>query len=490
MARTQPKTKSRPEPKASVAGDLFTRLEGFLEKRSRMLFFILLGVSTLFSLMLFDSKLSLGGDDANYVERAWTYITEGKFPYFQGPGYPLFLSIFLKIFGLNIIVLKIASVALHIVFVFFTYKAFVRRIPYTILFLLMIFIAVNNHLQYYSSQTFTETFFLALQAIALWFTFNLIERIHADDTWRSVIRTHYRTWIGFGILFMVVSISKSIAIVCVAGVAAYFLLRRQVKPAVIAIASFLLFRALFQLVAAAIYGPSESDQFEMILRKDLYKPAMGHEDLSGLITRFFSNFNTYFSLHIYRLMNIRRQEYQLQDIVPGLAFITTVLFAIIGVVSYRRNKYVFLSLVYMFTLSCAIFIGIQANNFQDRLIIIVLPLVLVVFGYGGWELSRRSGLLQTLFVILVGVFLLGNAGKSVVLAQKNIPALKKNLGGDIYYGYTPDWENFLKMSRYCADNLAPDAGVLSRKPGMSMIYAGGKKFRGQFWVTPPMPTAY
>ena len=57
------------------------------------------------------------------------------------------------------------------------------------------------------------------------------------------------------------------------------------------------------------------------------------------------------------------------------------------------------------------------------------------------------------------------------------------MAGDIYFGYTPDWENFLKMSRYCSDSLPDSSVVLSRKPAMSFLYGKGKKFTGQYIVT-------
>lgn len=50
------------------------------------------------------------------------------------------------------------------------------------------------------------------------------------------------------------------------------------------------------------------------------------------------------------------------------------------------------------------------------------------------------------------------------------------MGGDIYYGYTEDWTNFLKLSRYCGDSLPETAYVVSRKAPMSFIYSNGKSF--------------
>lgn len=59
---------------------------------------------------------------------------------------------------------------------------------------------------------------------------------------------------------------------------------------------------------------------------------------------------------------------------------------------------------------------------------------------------------------------------------KNLPIVKKNLAGDIFYGYTPDWQNFLKCSRWCADSLPQNTLVASRKAPMSFVYGNGKKF--------------
>ena len=70
------------------------QLDSWFERHSKKIFFCLLFFSTLFSFLLFDSKVSPGGDDSSYIERAWLFLNEGKYPYFQGPGYPVFLSLF------------------------------------------------------------------------------------------------------------------------------------------------------------------------------------------------------------------------------------------------------------------------------------------------------------------------------------------------------------------------------------------------------------
>jgi dolichol kinase len=46
------------------------RLETFLAKYERKVFYFLLFLSMLFALLLFNARMSVSGDDASYIERA------------------------------------------------------------------------------------------------------------------------------------------------------------------------------------------------------------------------------------------------------------------------------------------------------------------------------------------------------------------------------------------------------------------------------------
>ncbi|HEY0030442.1 MAG TPA: hypothetical protein VGC65_06770 [Bacteroidia bacterium] len=463
--------------------DLLDRLNSWLEKHEKKVFYSLLFLSTLFSLLMFDSKVSDGGDDSSYIERAWSFIHEGKYPYFQGPGYPVALSFFVKLFGLNVVALKMFSVICQFGFVCVTYFTFRKRIPYLVLLALITFISFNNFILYYASQTFTETFFLFLQSICLYVTFRIIDSIKKDSGLLSGFQENYGKWLIFGLMFVLLAISKSIGFIAVGGVVMYFLFTKNYKQVAYAVIMFFAFRFLYQLITTSAFGENTSNQMEMMLRKDLYKPLAGHEDFGGMIDRFFNNFNTYISLHIYRIMNLRSFEYDMSRIIPALSYITALVFGIFTFLSYKKNKFVFFSSIYLAVLCGGIFIGVQALNMQDRLIIIVTPLVFMVLFFGFYELAKRVKGLQGIFIIFAAIMLVVTIGKTTVLAKQNVIALKKNLSGDIYYSYTPDWENFLKMSKYCADSLPAEAQVISRKPAMSFIYGNGKKFVGQYIVT-------
>ena len=237
-----------------------------------------------------------------------------------------------------------------------------------------------------------------------------------------------------------------------------------------------------------MYGANDSNQLELMLRKDLYKPEGGHEDISGMFDRFFTNFNTYVSYHLYRIFNLRMigslevLDGETITPLPALSFLSTVILAVFTIFSYKKNKFIFFSSIYLIALVGGVFFGVQANNMQSRLIIIAIPLIFLVLFYGMYEFAKRNAALQFLFIVFSAVMLVITIWKSGYNAKQNFAAIKKNMSGDMYYGYTPDWENFLKLSKYCADSLPKDAQVLSRKPNMSFIYGNGKKFVGQYIV--------
>ncbi|MCX6291343.1 MAG: hypothetical protein NT126_06215 [Bacteroidetes bacterium] len=484
---TQKKQIKKPVPvskktaKTTVDHGILEKTDKWFEKNDKKLFYSLLGLSTLFSLLLFDSKVSTGGDDSGYIERAWVLLHEHTFPYFQGPGYPIFLTFFVKLFGLKVIPIKLSSVLCQFGFVWITYLTFRKRVPFTVLFSLVAFISFNSFIQYYSSQTYTEMFFLFVQSICLFITFKIIDSVQSDRGFVEDLKQNYLKWLLFGLMFVILSISKSIAFVTIGAILLFFLLNKNYKQIVFAIVAFAAFRVIYQLITTSAFGANDSDQLEMMLRKEIYKPESGHEDFSGMIDRFFNNMNTYFSLHIYRILNLRSSD--TTKMFPALANLTAIILCIFTIINYRKNKYVFFSGLYMLALSAGIFFGVQATNTQDRLIIIVMPLIFVLLFFTTYSFAKKSDFIQYVFILFASLMMLITVGKSISKAQQNSTALQKNLSGDVYFGYTPDWVNFLKMSRYTADSLAADAEILSRKPEMSFIYGNGRKFKGQYMVT-------
>src|SRR5579864_980961 len=102
----------------------FWGLEKYLEKNERNVILVFLLVSLIFSFFMFDIRISEGGDDSGYIQSGWNFIKLHKFPFYQGPLYPLVLAIPLSLFGINLFILKLLSVIFALGNVWFTYLAF------------------------------------------------------------------------------------------------------------------------------------------------------------------------------------------------------------------------------------------------------------------------------------------------------------------------------------------------------------------------------
>ena len=66
-----------------------------------------------------------------------------------------------------------------------------------------------------------------------------------------------------------------------------------------------------------------------------------------------------------------------------------------------------------------------------------------------------------------------------VLTKKvkaNDKYLMQSLAGNEFYGMTPDWVNYIKMSQWAAKNISEDVLIACRKPNISFIYAKRKFF--------------
>ena len=125
-------------------------------------------LTTLFGLLFFEPKVSIGGDDSMYINRAYNFIYKGSFPTFQGPLYPIFLSLFIYVAGTKLILLKIISLLCYIGHQWFTFKLFRGFLSPFMMFVFFLLISTSAAILFYSSSTYNEVFYLFLQSIFLY----------------------------------------------------------------------------------------------------------------------------------------------------------------------------------------------------------------------------------------------------------------------------------------------------------------------------------
>jgi len=151
------KTASKAKTTSKKPAEGLVKFENWFVANNTKVFYLLSTLSLVFSILFFNARISEAHDDALYIEAGWRYVNEfPKYFYTQNaPLYPLFLGLLTKIFGTNLIVFKIFSVAFNVAGFVLFYKAFEKRIPFVLLIPVAVFQAINHLIMYYASMTFT-----------------------------------------------------------------------------------------------------------------------------------------------------------------------------------------------------------------------------------------------------------------------------------------------------------------------------------------------
>jgi hypothetical protein len=464
------KIKGNAAPVASK--DLLEIMDGYQDKRLNWLIWIILGIAFLFSLLLFDSKVSLSGDDSFYIIRASDFIHSFKYPAFQGSLYPIVLSFFVAIFGISLVPLKLFSVAAFMGFMYLFFISFRSRIPSTLLIISLLAISINSFILYYASQTYNEAFYLFMQMVLVLVFFRSFIDIEQPLSFKQDIKRH----LILALSLLALTLTKNMGFSAVFAVTGYFLLRGQWKNLLYSIAAFSILMIAFQGVKYMLWsdaGLQFSSQGSGLLNKDYYNPQAGKEDLAGFFTRFIDNSNLYLSKHFVSVIGLR-------EVVPimtvnSLVSVLVYLLAIGSLlVTYKKNKYLFFTGLLTGIFLIVTFLVLQTKWDQSRLIIPAVPmLILMLFSLFYYVSKIKSyKVLQVAIPVLALLIIF----KSFAVTAGSVKANQEISGR--FGGLTPDWKNYLKASEWAATNLPKDAIIACRKPSISFVYGKGRNFYG------------
>lgn len=487
MAKVQ-KTVTSKKP---ALGSIYDRLTNKLSEKKT--FYIILFSGIILSLINFNARVSEAHDDSLYIEAAYKYVHEFPNYYYtsNAPMYPMFLAVLTMLFGTNLIIFKIFSLLFFIIGAVLYYKAIDKKVPEILKYFIFTFICINHLMLYFSSQTFSEAFYMLIQAIFFYFfcNYNFGENPISDN-----LKVDYKRWLVLGLLMMLLTLAKNILIFGIAAIAVFYFFRKEYKKLAIAMASFGIFKFLYEFIKGKVWGESAiqyKSQMSILLNKDPYDATQGQEDFAGFIGRFVDNIGLYLGKRFYQILGFMDEHFVGRDMIeqngemiaktsPLLNFLSIIVLVLTfyGLYKAIKNKQHLISFLVLFagTISFGTFFVLQARWDQPRLILVHMPALLLGISYGLYELLKKDNFNQRLFVglmlLIVGSMFISSFSRGV----KNIPIVTKNLKGDIYYGYTPDWQNYLKISAWCADSLPETSLIACRKAPMSFVYGKGKHF--------------
>lgn len=451
--------------------------DGFLKKwedklsKSQIDIWIITALAALFSFLLYDFKVSEGGDDSAYISRAYDLLTVGKFPSFQGPIYPILLAAIIGLFGLKLQLLKLSSTLFMVLFFHIGYKFLKGRIPTIALFPAFALAAISPMLMYFSSQTYSEAFFLVLQMLFISVFFKTYIDNEASSSWKMHFMAAFLIWI--------LGSTRTVGYAALPAAWLFLAIDKRWLDLGKISAWFAAVFVGMQGLKTAIFG-GEFLQFGSqggtLLLKDPYTPTNGNEGIAGFVSRFARNSELYLSKHYMKFLGLK--EAANNETSSTITIVLVLLFAAALYFGWKNKSFRFIGILTVGFISLT-FLAVQTRWDQARLILPYFPFyTLILFGgilYAFAHFRIAAG--QIVYGIVVSLMLLTvlkNGSDIVSVSQKEF---KEAVAGNPLAGYTPDWQSFILMSQYAAKYAPEDVMIASRKAGISFIY-GERKFKG------------
>lgn len=461
---------------------LLEKADSYFEGKQQLILWMSLVLTAVFGLLLFEPKVSIGGDDSMYINRAYNFIYKNTFPTFQGPLYPMFLGMIIYLAGTKLILFKLISLLLLIGHQWFTFKLFRDHLSPFLLFVFFSLISTSAAILYYGSATYNEVFYLFLQSI---FLYHFMTSFISQNDTSFDLKNDSPKIIASGFLLFLLAITKNIGLVAIIAVVFYFLFLKNWKMAIAFIIPFVVFMITFKIMKSTIWGVDNvqiSGQLDDLMYKVPYKPDSGTEDVYGFLMRLVENSRVYLGYHFRNIFGLASD-----DVIRGNTFITLLIYALFipgFFIFLKRSRFWFFFAVFCATSYGATFLILQTFWLQERLIIVFSPLLLafliqILYTLFKGRFKKYSTVLFLFFIIII----VANLSRSFVKIPAQIKVNNKYLSGDRYYGFPEDWIYYLQMTKWVSDNLPKDAYVACRKPGMAFVYSGGKDFYG-IWNVP------
>ncbi len=470
------------------------KINAYLEKNERIYFFGILILGITLAFMSFNARMSEAHDDSLYIEAGYKYVHEFPNYYYtsNAPMYPMFLALLTIVFGINLVYFKLFSILFYAFGAVIFYKALDKKVSPILKFFVYTYLCINYLILYFASQTFSEAFYMLVQATFFYF---FTKYNFSENPISTNIKQDWKKWMVLGFLMMILTLAKNILIFGIIAILLFYLVKKEWKKAAFALGFFGLFKFLYEIIKNFIWGKSAiqyESQINILFNKDPYDASKGQEDLIGFFGRFTDNIALYLGKRFYQIIGFFDEEFMFKKVMeqdgqlvegPNNTIYFFFAFIILALTFFglykafkNKNDIVLFFVLFAGTICFGTFFVLQARWDQPRFIMVHMPAILLGISYGLYVYLSKSSFHQRLFIACLTIVSISFLMSSTKRAFKNLPIASKNLKGDIYYGYTPDWQNYLKLSAYCKDSLPENSYVAARKAPMSFVYAKGKHF--------------
>jgi len=448
--------------------------------KERLIFYSGLILTAIFSLLLFEPKVSIGGDDSIYINRAYNFLHEGDFPTFQAPLYPIVLSLILAISGLNLIAFKIFSLICMLGFYWFTFSLFKNYLEPFLLFIFSVLLATSAALLSYASLTYSEAFYLFIQSIFLFYFDKKMIRNFVPNFPAVLI---------ISVLLLLLFLTRNVGLVAFLSASTFLVFKKEWKTAIQMLVFFLLLYGLYHILKISIWDIPDiqtAGQGSTLFLKNSFRPELGKETTLGFLLRLAGNSVYYLGYHLFNIFGLSSGEEFLVN--ATVALVVYFIFFRGFLSSFNEKSFWFFIGIYVLLTIGVTFFLLQTYWNQERLIITIAPFILIFLLHSLYNLFNNKLIkFSASFLLFIGLLITFNLYKTLSKIPEQTKTITRYFQGDRFYGFPEDWQNYLAMAQWSSENLPSDAFVACRKPGMAFIYGKGRNFHGIWRVTSDDP---
>ena len=456
---------------------LFEKIENFTKAKANIILIISIVIAVVFSIIFFNPDVTVGGDDSIYIKSAYDFRHGLAFPSWHGSMYSIVLSIVIFVFGLNLIVLKLVSVAFTVGSIYIIQKILLKISNYTVTAFTILATSLSLLLSIYASTTYSEPFFIFIQALYIYLFIKYI-------TSNNNIKTDWKKMLLFGVLSYLMFQTRTVSIAAVGATLLYLLFEKKFINSTLYVAFIALTHLTFSFYKKIVWKIEHTGfehQLEILRLKHPYKPNDGNDNLMGFIHRIWDNSEIYLSKHLMKMTGFKSIESRESNTILTIALLISIFFFAFIVI--KKNKKTLFLVLYLVGIIGLTFVSLQKIWDQDRLIIIYFPYIVGIFFMGLWHLFQNKQLknFQFLPIMFSIILLLSITAQSVKGIEKY--SYKNKFKSGEFSSYNPDWQNYLKATRWASLNLSDTSVVVCRKPGMAWISGEGNDiFKGLYNV--------
>lgn len=429
---------------------------------------------------IFDKKVSLGGDNANYyilgtaIANGEGYVNihhaDKEAHYHYPPGYPVIIASVIKLFSNDVSSIKIANGIFllgAILVLFFIVKKLSQNDH--IAFAVSVITLLNYHILSYSTIMMSEIPFLFFSLLCIW----LFIRIDFS-------KKLFKNPLIF-LLIVLLSFSfyiRSIAIALAGSMMVFLLLKKQWKYLVCLFGGFVVFYLPWFFRGMSAKGNTYISQLSL---KNPYQPELGKIGFTDIFERIFINAERYITKELPSGM-VSSAEVTYTDATAPisewvLGFLLVILI-VFGIYKLAKSR-VFIALYILAFF--AILLMWPSVWYGTRFVLPLLPLLLFLAIFGMIEIvkwicvkiSFKHSKITVPIVVILGLsvwsFFYGSAAIS-------------KLQESATFVYSDNYKNYFALADWVKENASDSSITAVRKEGLFYLFS--KKYVTNFQRTP------